>query len=110
MSAQEVTDKVVVVRAKGHELSCTTLLPQIWCDCPRRTGNQHSPDLYQVGHAIRAISSTDRVVATVYKAREETGYILLIIVDHGNAEQAINKETGNPHRAYHQPGASRYDW
>jgi 2,3-bisphosphoglycerate-independent phosphoglycerate mutase len=63
--------------------------------------NQH-----QVGHtgildaAIKAITATDKAVGTVYKACEEAGYILLITADHGNAEQMINKETGNPHTAH----------
>jgi len=63
-------------------------------------------DQYQVGHtgildaATKAISATDKAVGTIYKACEEAGYILLITADHGNAEQMINKETGNPHTAH----------
>ena len=61
---------------------------------------------YQVGHtgvldaAIEAISATDKAVGTIYEACEEAGYILLITADHGNAEQMINEETGNPHTAH----------
>ena len=63
--------------------------------------NQH-----QVGHtgildaAIKAITATDKAVGTIYEACKEAGYILLITADHGNAEQMINKETGNPHTAH----------
>ena len=36
----------------------------------------------------------------VYEACQEAGYILLITSDHGNAEQMINPETGEPHTAH----------
>lgn len=36
----------------------------------------------------------------MYKACEEAGYILLITADHGNAEQMLNAETGEPHTAH----------
>jgi 2,3-bisphosphoglycerate-independent phosphoglycerate mutase len=39
-------------------------------------------------------------VKTVYEACQEAGYILLITADHGNAEQMINPETGQPHTAH----------
>jgi len=90
MSAQEVADKVAeVVKAKEHEFVMCNFAP---------------PDM--VGHtgvldaAIKAISATDKAVGTIYEACEEAGYILLITADHGNAEQMINKETGNPHTAH----------
>ena len=60
----------------------------------------------QVGHtgvynaAVEAITYTDAAVGTVYRACQEAGYILLITADHGNAEQMINLETGNPHTAH----------
>ena len=60
----------------------------------------------QVGHtgkydaAVKAITYTDAAVGTVYKACEEAGYILLITADHGNAEQMINLDTGEPHTAH----------
>ncbi|KAG8678986.1 hypothetical protein FRC09_019367, partial [Ceratobasidium sp. 395] len=37
---------------------------------------------------------------TVYDACQKAGYILAITADHGNAEQMINPETGNPHTAH----------
>jgi 2,3-bisphosphoglycerate-independent phosphoglycerate mutase len=39
-------------------------------------------------------------VGTIYEACQEAGYILLITADHGNAEQMINPETGDPHTAH----------
>jgi 2,3-bisphosphoglycerate-independent phosphoglycerate mutase len=65
------------------------------------TGNDE-----QVGHtgvyeaAVKAISETDKAVKTIYEACQEAGYILLITADHGNAEQMINPDTGNPHTAH----------
>lgn len=60
----------------------------------------------QVGHtgvydaAVEAITHTDAAVGTVYKACQEAGYVLLVTADHGNAEQMLNPETGNPHTAH----------
>lgn len=39
-------------------------------------------------------------MGTIYRACEEAGYVLLITSDHGNAEQMINSETGEPHTAH----------
>ena len=70
------------------------------------SGNNTHIDRYQVGHtgildaAVKAISATDKAVGTIYEACEEAGYILLITADHGNAEQMLNIETGNPHTAH----------
>ena len=90
MSVQSVADKVAeVIRADEHEFVMCNFAP---------------PDM--VGHtgvydaAVEAIGHTDKAVATVYKACEEKGYVLLITADHGNAEQMINPETGAPHTAH----------
>lgn len=50
--------------------------------------------------AVIAISETDKAVKTIYEACQEAGYILLITSDHGNAEQMVNPDTGNPHTAH----------
>jgi 2,3-bisphosphoglycerate-independent phosphoglycerate mutase len=39
-------------------------------------------------------------VGRIYEACQDTGYILVITADHGNAEQMINLETGAPHTAH----------
>ena len=49
---------------------------------------------------MEAITHTDEAVGIVYKACQDAGYVLLITADHGNAEQMINPETGNPHTAH----------
>jgi 2,3-bisphosphoglycerate-independent phosphoglycerate mutase len=46
------------------------------------------------------VTETDKAVGTIYKAAQETGYILLITADHGNAEQMKDPATGNPHTAH----------
>lgn len=90
MSVEGVAEKVAEVVKKGdHEFVMCNFAP---------------PDM--VGHtgvydaAVEAINHTDKAVGIVYKACQEAGYILLITADHGNAEQMINPETGNPHTAH----------
>ena len=90
MSVKGVAEKVAeLVRKKEHEFVMCNFAP---------------PDM--VGHtgvfdaAVEAIGHTDEAVGIVYKACEEAGYILLITADHGNAEQMINPETGEPHTAH----------
>ncbi|TFK35833.1 cofactor-independent phosphoglycerate mutase [Crucibulum laeve] len=90
MNAHGVAEKVAELLKKGED-------EFIMC-------NFAPPDM--VGHtgvydaAVTAISETDKAVATVYKAAQEAGYILLITADHGNAEQMKDPETGNPHTAH----------
>jgi len=108
MSAQEVADKVAeVVKAKEHEfIMCNFAPPDMVRLSLKHLGNSTHVDQHQVGHtgilaaAVEAITATDKAVETIYKACEEAGYILLITADHGNAEQMINNETGNPHTAH----------
>ncbi|GJE85568.1 2,3-bisphosphoglycerate-independent phosphoglycerate mutase [Phanerochaete sordida] len=90
MSVEGVAEKVAEVVKKGeHEFVMCNFAP---------------PDM--VGHtgvydaAVEAINHTDKAVGIVYKACQEAGYVLLITADHGNAEQMINPETGNPHTAH----------
>ncbi|CAE6435551.1 unnamed protein product [Rhizoctonia solani] len=90
MSAQGVADKVAETVAGGK-------YDFVMC-------NFAPPDM--VGHtgvydaAVQAITATDKAVKTVYDACQKAGYILAITADHGNAEQMINPETGNPHTAH----------
>ncbi|KAH6907883.1 phosphoglycerate mutase [Coprinopsis sp. MPI-PUGE-AT-0042] len=46
--------------------------------------------------AVEAITGTDAAVGTICKAPEKCGYVLLITVDHGNAEQMKDPKTSNP--------------
>jgi len=90
MSVQGVADKVAeVVKTKQYDFVMCNFAP---------------PDM--VGHtgkfdaAVKAITATDAAVKTVYDACEEAGYVFIITADHGNAEQMINPETGEPHTAH----------
>ncbi|WVO16730.1 2,3-bisphosphoglycerate-independent phosphoglycerate mutase [Cryptococcus depauperatus] len=90
MSVQGVADKVAeTVKSGKYEFVMCNFAP---------------PDM--VGHtgmydaAVTAITATDKAVKTVYDACEEAGYVLCITADHGNAEQMLDPNTGNPHTAH----------
>ena len=90
MSAQAVGDKVAeAVKSGEFEFVMCNFAP---------------PDM--VGHtgvydaAVIAIGATDKAIKTIYDACEEAGYVLCITADHGNAEQMLDLETGNPHTAH----------
>jgi 2,3-bisphosphoglycerate-independent phosphoglycerate mutase len=90
MSAHGIAERVAELLKKGeHEFIMSNFAP---------------PDM--VGHtgvyntAVEAISETDEAVGTIAKAAKDAGYILAITMDHGNAEQMINPETGAPHTAH----------
>jgi 2,3-bisphosphoglycerate-independent phosphoglycerate mutase len=90
MSVQAVADKVAeIVKSGKFEFVMCNFAP---------------PDM--VGHtgvydaAVVAISATDKAVKTVYDACEEAGYVLCVTADHGNAEQMLDPDTGNPHTAH----------
>ncbi|KAG8745138.1 hypothetical protein FRC10_008749 [Ceratobasidium sp. 414] len=90
MSAQSVADKVAETVASGqYEFVMCNFAPP---DMVGHTG------MYEA--AVQAIGATDKAVKTVYDACQKAGYILAITADHGNAEQMINPETGNPHTAH----------
>lgn len=90
MSASEVTDKLcAAIRSGSFDL--------IIC-------NFANPDM--VGHsgllaaAIKAVEAVDRSLTAVEAAVREVGGSLLITADHGNVEQMIDPETGEPHTAH----------
>lgn len=62
------------------------------------------PDM--VGHtgmyepAIKAVEATDTGIGIIYEACKKAGYTLFVTADHGNAEQMLNLETGEPHTAH----------
>ncbi|WP_077612005.1 2,3-bisphosphoglycerate-independent phosphoglycerate mutase [Clostridium sp. Marseille-P2415] len=66
--------------------------------------NFANPDM--VGHtgieaaAIKAIETVDACVGRTVDAIKETGGILFICADHGNAEQLMDYETGEPFTAH----------
>jgi len=90
MSAEEVTVKVVEAIQSGKYNNIIL--------------NYANPDM--VGHtgsleaAIKAIETIDTCVQKVVEAVKEKEGVLLITADHGNAEQMIDKATGEPHTAH----------
>ena len=66
--------------------------------------NFANPDM--VGHtgvlpaAIKAIETVDECVGKAVAAVKEVGGVMFIGADHGNAEQLIDYETGEPHTAH----------
>lgn len=59
-----------------------------------------------VGHTglmaptLKAIETVDRPVGDIVRACEETGAVLLLTADHGNAEMMRDPLTGEPHTAH----------
>ena len=41
----------------------------------------------------------DLAIGEIFKACEETGYVMMVTADHGNAEQMYSK-SGGPHTAH----------
>ena len=90
MSAPELTDKLIeAVNSQKYDV--------IIC-------NYANPDM--VGHTgnfdatVKALEALDRCLARVVEATTKAGGELLITADHGNAEQMMNKETGQAHTAH----------
>jgi 2,3-bisphosphoglycerate-independent phosphoglycerate mutase len=66
--------------------------------------NFANPDM--VGHtgsleaAIKAVETVDACLGRIAAAIEALGGVLLVIADHGNAEQMFDEATGQPHTAH----------
>jgi len=90
MSAGEVTDRLVeTIRAGQTDLIVV---------------NFANPDM--VGHtgvleaAIRAVETIDTCLGRLSEAVETAGGAMLITADHGNLEQMLDPNTGQPHTAH----------
>ena len=90
MSAAEVTSKVVeAIKSTHFDLIVLNLA---------------NPDM--VGHtgileaAIKAVETVDKGLGEIIEAIDQTGGALLVIADHGNAEQMVDYVTGEPHTAH----------
>ncbi len=90
MNSAEVTDHLVEALQSGT-------YDVIIC-------NYANPDM--VGHsgkfdaAVKAIEAVDRALGRVQEALLDSGGEMLITADHGNAEQMMDEETGQPHTAH----------
>jgi len=91
MSAYEVRDAVVKeLKSQEHDFVCLNFANG---DMVGHTG---------VYEAIRkAVEAVDSCVDDVVEAARENGYTVLIIADHGNADNAVN-EDGSPNTAHSQ--------
>jgi 2,3-bisphosphoglycerate-independent phosphoglycerate mutase len=90
MNSVEVTDRLVEALKSGT-------YDVIIC-------NYANPDM--VGHsgkfdaAVKAIEAVDRALGRVQDALLECGGEMLVTADHGNAEQMLDEDSGQPHTAH----------
>ena len=90
MSASLVTDEVEQRIQNGDY--CFILLNYANADMVGHTGI--------LSAAISAIEAVDSCVGRVVSAMRRAGGIVFITADHGNAEQMVDYETGQPHTAH----------
>ena len=86
MSAYEVTEKVL--EAINSEKYDTIILNFANTDMVGHTGN--------IDAAIKAVEAVDKCVGEIVEAVQKQNGLLLITADHGNAEQMIDYQTGEP--------------
>ena len=86
MSAYEVTEKVV--EAINSEKYDIIILNFANTDMVGHTGN--------IDAAIKAVEAVDKCVGEIVEAVQKQNGVLLITADHGNAEQMIDYQTGEP--------------
>jgi 2,3-bisphosphoglycerate-independent phosphoglycerate mutase len=90
MSAFEVKEQVVnAIKNKEFDLIVVNFAN---CDMVGHTG------VLEAG--IKAVETVDQCLGEIISAINETNGKLLVIADHGNAEQMINYEDGSPHTAH----------
>ena len=90
MSAYEVTEKVLeAINSEKFDLIVVTYANP---DMVGHTGN--------IEATCKALETIDNCVQKVVTAIKEHNGILLITSDHGNCEQMIDYETGEPHTAH----------
>lgn len=90
MSAYEVTDKLVdAIRKGAYDV---IILNYANCDMVGHTGILDA--------AIKAVETIDECVGRVVEEVKRVNGTILITADHGNAEQMIDYETGDPHTAH----------
>ncbi len=90
MSAEEVTDKLLEAFASKRYsfIVCNLANP----DMVGHTGN--------IPATVAALETVDACVGRIVAATTAAGTRLLLTADHGNAEQMIDPETGEPHTAH----------
>ena len=89
MSAYEVADKLVdALDEQKYEFICLNFANG---DMVGHTG------IYDA--IVKAVKSVDECVAKVVEAAKKNGYEVVVIADHGNADNAVN-EDGSPNTAH----------
>lgn len=90
MSAPQVTDHLVeaVQNGKYDVIICNYANP----DMVGHTGN--------FAATVQAIEALDTCLGRLVAAVEKAGGEMLITADHGNAEQMVGEDTGQPHTAH----------
>lgn len=90
MSSKEVTDHLVeaITGGKYDVIICNYAN----CDMVGHTGI--------VDAAIQAVEAVDASLQRIVEALQKAGGRLLLTADHGNIEQMVDKETGQPHTAH----------
>jgi 2,3-bisphosphoglycerate-independent phosphoglycerate mutase len=90
MNAEEVTDNLVAAIAGGKY--DVIICNYANCDMVGHTGIMDA--------AILAVEAVDASLQRVVDALKSVGGQMLITADHGNIEQMLDKETGQPHTAH----------
>jgi 2,3-bisphosphoglycerate-independent phosphoglycerate mutase len=90
MNAPEVTDHLVdaITGGKYDVIICNYAN----CDMVGHTGI--------IPAAILAVEAVDKSLQRIVEALKSVGGQLLLTADHGNIEQMVDKETGQPHTAH----------
>ena len=90
MNSKEVTDHLVeaITGGKYDVIICNYAN----CDMVGHTGI--------VDAAIQAVEAVDASLQRIVDALQKVGGKLLLTADHGNIEQMVDKETGQPHTAH----------
>lgn len=90
MSAPEVTDHLVeaIVGGKYDVIVCNYAN----CDMVGHTG--------VIPAAIKAVETVDHSLQRIVEALNSVGGRMLVTADHGNIEQMVDPETGQPHTAH----------
>lgn len=90
MSAYEVTDKLVdVIKKSAYDVIILNLAN---CDMVGHTGILNA--------AMKAVETVDECIGRIVEEVKRVNGTILITADHGNAEQMIDYETGDPHTAH----------
>ena len=90
MSAVEVTDRLVEAIGGGS-------LDFILVNFANTDMVGHTGDLQA---AIKAVETVDACLGRLEDAIDKAGGVMLVTADHGNAEQMMDKGTGQPHTAH----------